>query len=207
MIFLRCWVYGGKAWECCEAPHALGFRLTSRVCPASPSRRTRLAPQRHPAPPPSTAPLPTWFPAWAPAHRTVTDRPARTRDPSAGGHPTPNFETRPPPRALLSGAGTAAPSPGSSGRVPPPAPGSRACKGAGDKGCGGGAAAARTVPSGPAPPPPHRLPRGGFASPHPRFSAGAPAPAAASARRTMAGGGARVRGSGPLRLPGWRAAG
>lgn len=144
----------------------------------------------------------------------MTDRPARTDDPSAGRHPTPNFETRGPP-ALLSGARTAAPSPGSSGRFPPPAPGSPrelaprlpGLQGAGDKGCGGGVAAARTVPSGPAPPPPHRLARRGFASPHPGFSAGAPAPAAASARRTMAGGGARVRGSGPLRLPGWRAAG
>lgn len=178
---------------------------------------TRSAPPRHPAPSLSTPPhraLPTWFPARAPAHRTVTDRPARSQDPSAGRRPTPNFETRapalstaalgplPPPRAPQAASHLQPPAPRLSWR-----PGSRACKGAGDKGGGGGAAAARTVPSGPAPPPPQRLARRGFASPHPGCPAGAPAPAAASAGRTMAGGGARVRGSGPLRLPGWRAAG
>lgn len=106
-----------------------------------------------------------------------TDRPARTEDPSAGGRPTPNFETRPPALSPR-GVRTAAPSPGSSGRVPPPAPGSpreleprrRGLQGGPETKAAAAAAAAaaaeaRTVPSGPAPPPPHRLARGGVASP------------------------------------------
>lgn len=219
MIFLRCRVCGGKAWECCEAPHARGFRLTSSGLPSFPITKDSLrsAPQRHPAPSPSTAPLPTWFPARAPAHRTVTDRPARTEDPSAGRHPTPNFATWSPALSSAApGPPPPPPAPQAASHLQPPVPrvssrpGSRACKEAGDKGCGGGAASARTVPSGPAPPPPRpppRLARGRLASPHPGFPAGAPAPAVASAGRTIAGGGAGVRGSGPLRLRGWRAAG
>lgn len=163
----------GRPGSAAKLPHALGFRLTSRVCPASPSPGARSAPQQHLRGPPHRS-LPTWFPARAPAHRTMTDRPARTDDPSAERHPTPNFETRPPrspqrrpDRRPLPPAAQAAfhlqpRAPRVSSR-----PGSRACQGAGDKGCGGGAAAARTVPSGPAPPPtpPARAPRLRLASP------------------------------------------
>lgn len=163
------------------------------------SRGTRSAAQRHPAPSLAEAPLPTWFPVGAPAHRTVTDRPARTEDPSTRRHPTLNFETRPGALSPLPALSSAAPRPphplppGSSGRVLPQAPGSPREPAPRLPGLQGGletkaSAAAVPRPPGPSPRGQRRAPTGSrarsrrLAAPHPGLLAGAPATAAASAR-------------------------
>lgn len=125
-FFLRGRVHGGKAWERGEAPHALGFRLTSQGCPASPSPGTRRAP---------SAAAPRTFAA----HRTVTDRQTGRR-----GLRTPPQEDAPrltlkrgPPRSPPEAPGPPPPprAPRAASPLQPPAPrvssspGSGACKG------------------------------------------------------------------------------
>lgn len=183
-------------------PPPLRLRLTYPDCPATSSPRNHSAAAPHTFATRNLQLALIWFPSRAPAHCTMTDRPDGTDLPSSKMHPKPNFQTLPPaPPPPLSPQ---------AGRVPAPAPQPPACRGQAEavepappapaRACGGletkrlprrRSRQDRPLGDSSAPPLPPRSRARRLASPVAR----APAPTAAAAQRTMAGGGAGVRGS------------
>lgn len=192
-----------------------------RLCPTSPGSLATSSPRRNrSAAAPNTFTSrnlqfsPIWFPTKAPARCAMIDRPDGTDFPASKIYRKPNFETLPQISPRLSPQAA---------RVQPPTPQPSTCKGRrarapspGLRGAGDKEAAAAPRPPGPSPRGQLRAPPHSPRAPPPPCRhlcltsgsrAGSPAPAAAAARRTMAGGGAGVRGWGPLRLAGPPAAG